>query len=183
MWRNYSLFEFIWDSDLGQISPTFLPNSLTKTHDRANLRPATSDDDFVEGRNESWYSIHIISKRHKPLNGRLSLSYDHISPQLRRRKFKPRAAKNERTDVEPVFCVTQWKFVRLVFRFRTLLLPRPPPSPLWPQRNPFSSPPRPMRLQTINQERNNAARTVSYSAPWPKNKRAMSLQTSGDSGL
>ena len=121
-------------------------------------------------------SSQIISDRHRPLNGRLSLSYDHISPQLRRRKFKPRERerreepKNERTrDAEPVFCVTHNENSSVWF----FGLGTPPPSPS-PQRNPFSSPPPspssrpPMPLQTINQGRNNAVETVSYSAPWSK---------------
>ena len=121
-------------------------------------------------------SSQIIFDRQRPLNGRLSLSYDHISPQLRRRKFKPRergrregAQKRTRRDAEPVFCVTHNENSSVWF----FGLGTPPPSPS-PQRNPFSSPPsavsRPlMPLQTINQGRNNAETTVSYSAPpWSK---------------
>ena len=92
-------------------------------------------------------SSQIIFDRHRPLNGRLSLSYDHISPQLRRRKFKPREGERERRegaqkrtrDAEPVFCVTHNENSSVWF----FGLGTPTPSPS-PQRNPFSSPPSPV---------------------------------------
>ena len=120
-------------------------------------------------------SSQIISDRHRPLNGRLSLSYDHISPQLRRRKFKPRerergSPKTNERGTPNRFSVSHTMKIR-PFGFYGLGTPTPSPSP---QRNPFSSPPPspssrpPMPLQTINQGRNNAVETVSYSAPWSK---------------
>ena len=125
-------------------------------------------------------SNQIISDRHRPLNGRLSLSYDHISPQLRRRKFKPRERgrgerepKNERgtpnrfsvshtMKIRP-FGFSVWeRLLHHLHRKEILFLRRLPPS---------SRPPMP--LQTINQGRNNAVRTVSYSAP-PRSKKTQS---------
>ena len=135
-------------------------------------------------------SNQIISDRHRPLNGRLSLSYDHISPQLRRRKFKPRegerreGAQKRTRDAEPVFCVTHNENSSVWFFGLGTPTPSPSPSPR-PQRNPFSSPPPspssrrpPMPLQTINQGRNNAAETVSYSVPaWSKKTQSCYART------
>ena len=120
-------------------------------------------------------SNQIISDRHRPLNGRLSLSYDHISPQLRRRKFKP---KNERETpnrfsvshtmkIRP-FGFSVWeRLLHHLHRKEILFLRRLPPS---------SRPPMP--LQTINQGRNNAVRTVSYSpATWSKKTQSCYART------